>query len=385
VRRIDPYHIGLLLVITLVLATLATLFDRPSDAMAPAARPTVMAVAQVASIAGPVRATMVPGNATLNLSHTFPVRPITAALAPTAIPPTPTPQPTDVPPVAPVPTPAGKPFHVGLQVGHLFSSALPDELKELRTSTGAFSGRYTEVSLNYDIANRVAQLLRQDGVLVDILPATVPPGYDADVFVALHADGSANPAAHGFKLATEWRTSRASQQLLDLLTRSYAQVTGMRLDDAITLNMRGYYAFSYRRFVHSVARTTPAVIVEMGFVTNAGDRALMYGNPNRIAIGIANGIIDYLNQHNAADIASRFPPEIPTQHAAGPAGVDIRSAPDDRALVLVHVTADTRLVPFEERNGWYHVAAKNAWRTMGWVRKDQVVVADEQLAPPLDS
>ena len=62
--------------------------------------------------------------------------------------------------------------------------------------------------------------------------------------------------------------------------------------------MRGYYAFNYRRYAHSVAKTTPAAIVEMGFLTNPDDRTLLTQSPDLVAIGIANGIIRYLNERD---------------------------------------------------------------------------------------
>ena len=39
----------------------------------------------------------------------------------------------------------------------------------------------------------------------------------------------------------------------------------------------------------------PAVLVEMGFISNPGDAALMAENPSLFATGIYNGILDYLN------------------------------------------------------------------------------------------
>jgi N-acetylmuramoyl-L-alanine amidase len=178
---------------------------------------------------------------------------------------------------------------VGLQVGHWKANELPEELKRLRTSSGAFAGGYREADVNLDIAKRVAKLLESRGLIVDVLPATIPPGYDADAFVTIHADGSSSSKSRGFKLATPWRTSRAGQHLLDVMTAEYAAATGLPRDYAITSNMRGYYAFSYRRHEHAIARTTPAVIVEMGFLTNAADRAVMIGRADDVAVGIANG------------------------------------------------------------------------------------------------
>src|SRR5687768_6394320 len=90
-------------------------------------------------------------------------------------------------------------WRVGLQVGHWRSHELPDELARLRGSTGAHAAGIAEHQVNLDIAERAAVHLRAAGVTVDVLPATVPPRYHADAFVALHADGSASTRSSGFK------------------------------------------------------------------------------------------------------------------------------------------------------------------------------------------
>ncbi|MFL5800547.1 MAG: N-acetylmuramoyl-L-alanine amidase [Roseiflexaceae bacterium] len=327
-----------------------------------------------------------------------PVVDVAAAAPPISAPPSP-PQPavasesaaTPTPSVEPTPTPrpAGTPPRVGLQVGHWKSNELPEELARLRTSTGARAAGYTEAEVNLDIAQRVAALLEQHGVVVDMLPATVPMDYDADVFISIHADGSQSAGARGFKIATPWRASRAAQHLLDTLRAEYDSATGLPWDDAITFNMRGYYAFNYRRHQHAVARTTPAVIVEMGFLTSATDRATMIGQPDRIAAGIANGIIRYLNERDPNDGAALLPPEFRSQRPLDPGGVDVRTAPRDDAPLLLHADADQRFNPLLERDGWYQVFIRNGQtRTTGWVRKDQLTTTNDPtptLPPATDS
>ena len=90
---------------------------------------------------------------------------------------------------------------VGLQVGYWRSRELPEELRELRRNTGAAGGGYTKVQVNLDIAQRTAGYLRGYGVAVDILPATIPVGYRADAFVAIHADGSTSRTSSGLAVS----------------------------------------------------------------------------------------------------------------------------------------------------------------------------------------
>ena len=80
------------------------------------------------------------------------------------------------------------------------------------------------------IVSRIVPLLEAEGIVVDVLPATVPPGYDADAFLSIHADGSTGSAPRGWKLATPWRASQASKALLRAVAGTYGEATGMPED-----------------------------------------------------------------------------------------------------------------------------------------------------------
>jgi hypothetical protein len=191
---------------------------------------------------------------------------------------------------------AQRPYRVGVQVGHYKNNELPDELSRLSGHTGTAGGGRTEVDLNLDVSNRVARLLRAQGVVVDILPATVPTGYTADAFIAIHADGSSSTRSRGFKISTRWRSEIALQDamLVEMLTEAYRAATGLPEDSTITRNMRGYYAYSPWRPNYRVSNFTPGAIVEMGFMTNAADRAVLFNSTDKVAAGIANGVMRFL-------------------------------------------------------------------------------------------
>lgn len=278
------------------------------------------------------------------------------------------------PPATPTPRPEGTAPRVGVQVGHWKANELPDELQRLRTSTGTAAGGFTEVQVNLDIGQRVADMLRVEGFEVDLLPATIPPGYDADAFVSIHADGVQSSGPRGFKLATPWRTSQASQHLMDTITAEYADATALPQDDAITFNMKGYYAFNYFRNNYAVARTTPAVIVEMGFLTNPTDRAMITRQPDRIASGIARGVTRYLRERDPNNGAALLPPEFKPQRAIDPDGINVYSAPRDNAKIIGRFSGERRMTPIQERDGWFQVFGRSGeQRIIGWIRKDQVV------------
>ncbi len=203
------------------------------------------------------------------------------------------------------------PVRIGLQVGHLHESSMPRELVKLRAATGAEVGGLEEVNINRAIVRALAARLRADGFRVDVLGATIPPGYRATLVLAVHADASRDPAREGYKSAHFLPLRNARDPLLKLdVDRAVLTQTSLGDDDRnVSLDMLKYYAFNGRRFRHSVARGTPALIVEMGYMTNARDRTLLL-EPASLARALEAGIISYLH-----DI-QRIPPGPPGQALA---------------------------------------------------------------------
>ena len=195
----------------------------------------------------------------------------------------------------PIPTPeewqppAG-PVRIALQVGHWRADEAPRELSGLRRNGTSWNGTH-EREFNLVIARRTAAMLEELGYVVDILPAVVPPDYRAHLFLAIHADASNDPGARGYRVSAPRRdaTGRA-QDFVDLLYRTYGPATGIRRLEDTTRRMRNYYAFNYRRYEHALHPMTIAAIIETGFLTNAGDRAVIMNQPERVATGIVDAI-----------------------------------------------------------------------------------------------
>ncbi|HEX2914900.1 MAG TPA: N-acetylmuramoyl-L-alanine amidase [Chloroflexia bacterium] len=244
---------------------------------------------------------------------------------------------------------------VGIQAGHWLIASLPDELASLRSQTGGSGGGVSEVDFNLDVARRVAALLKAKGIEVDLLPATVPVNYTADAFVAIHADavtGGGGPG--GFKLAR----SRFSpipftdDALMNSIYSTYGKATAMRRDDNITRNMTGYYAFNNRRRNYAVSKVTPAVIIETGYLTNSNDVSYMISHKDQIAGGIADGILNFLN--NRPPLDSREKPQVTT------AGIEIQH---DNTVVLdkpngapiAYLSKGSQFEYFELKDGFYSV------------------------------
>lgn len=187
------------------------------------------------------------------------------------------------------------PPRVGIQVGHWKAAEAPDEQEGLRDNTGAQAAGFTEWETNLHIAEITKARLEAAGVVVDLFPVTIPPGYVADAFISIHADGNMDGRVHGYKIAPPWRDrSGNAAQLSDLIEESYGAETGLAIDPNISRNMRGYYAFNWRRYEHAIHPMTPAAIVETGFLTNANDRRVIVHRPDISAKGIAAGVMRFL-------------------------------------------------------------------------------------------
>lgn len=190
--------------------------------------------------------------------------------------------------------PAGR-AKVALQAGHWRNDEFPEELEKLRGNGGASGSGKSEWEVNLVIAQETKRILQGQGVEVEVLPATIPPRYWADVFVAIHADGSTDPNKSGYKFAGPWRdVSRKSSKLVAYLDRVYGEVSGLEYDANISRNMRGYYAFSWWKYEHALHPMTTGVIAETGFLTSAKDRELIVEEPEAVAGALAKGIVEYL-------------------------------------------------------------------------------------------
>lgn len=183
---------------------------------------------------------------------------------------------------------------VGVQIGHLDAQSHPEELAKLRASTGGFGGGRFEVDVNRAVAEVLAGRLRARGISVDILPATVPPGYRADLVVSIHADSSNAPHRRGYKSAVfRPQRNRWDAELKKQLDAAYLAGSSLPDDDEnVTGDMLEYYAFN-PRYRHSVARRTPGVIVELGYLSHPLDRAFLE-RPEHAAELLEEGIVAYL-------------------------------------------------------------------------------------------
>ena len=106
--------------------------------------------------------------------------------------------------------------------------------------------------------------------------------WPADYFISIHANASNIVSASGSEAYVYSEGSPAYALSEDIL---------LRLSEATGLADRGVFE---RPSVFVLRGTAmPALLLEVGFITNPGDAALMADNPALIALGIYNGILTY--------------------------------------------------------------------------------------------
>jgi N-acetylmuramoyl-L-alanine amidase len=153
-----------------------------------------------------------------------------------------------------------------------------------------------EVDVNLKVALALAHILESLGYKVDLLQEFDARlrGYHADALISIHADScepypNADPPASGFKIASaeDSYVPDEEMRLVTCLARKYGARTGMFYHaSTVTYDMTRYHTF------YEIDGRTPAAIIETGFLY--ADRAILNGQPDLIAHGIADGIVCYL-------------------------------------------------------------------------------------------
>ncbi len=103
--------------------------------------------------------------------------------------------------------------------------------------------------------------------------------FGADVFISIHTNASDDPTANGTETLVYAINSPAGRLATDIVN-GVSNATGLR--------NRGVVA---RPGLYVLRRTSmPAVLVELGFITNPQDAAVMRDNPGLFADGIYRGL-----------------------------------------------------------------------------------------------
>lgn len=170
-------------------------------------------------------------------------------------------------------------------------------------NAGAEGNGLREQDINYAVAQELAALLRDNGNFEVRLTRNTPTevlgtsnstslqervrianSWPADYFISIHANASTNPEANGTEVYT-YRDSGAAHELAEEIQEAIVAELGMK-DLGVKTNPSLY-----------VLRRTamPAVLVELGFITNAEDARKMSSDPEGFARAIYNGMLDYFD------------------------------------------------------------------------------------------
>ena len=158
-----------------------------------------------------------------------------------------------------------------------------------------------EQDVTYAVGVALAKMLRENGAFEVRLSRPTPEtqlgtsknsslaarvneanSWGADYFISLHTNASTSPDAGGSEAFVFNRPSSAASLAADIL-RGLNETTGIR--------NRGV---SVRSGLYVLRKTAmPAVLVELAFISNPEEAALMRDRPDLFARGVYEGILDF--------------------------------------------------------------------------------------------
>lgn len=164
------------------------------------------------------------------------------------------------------------------------------------SANGALYENIKEKTLNLAVTKKVAAILIKQGYNVIMTRsddtylglnerANIANAVNADIFVSIHSNANENPEIYGLS-TYHFPESRRGSLLAKAIQDAAAQVSGAKNRGILSANF-------------AVLRETdmPAALVEMGFMTNHDElmRLADSAYQDKMAQGIANGIVNYLN------------------------------------------------------------------------------------------
>ena len=164
------------------------------------------------------------------------------------------------------------------------------------TDTGAIGGGINEKDITLDVSKRVEKLLKQKGYDVKMTRVDdtyvslqdrveISEKYCPDIFVSIHVNSSVKPEITGVE------THYYHQESMEL-----AQVVHSSFASAVQSPNRGLFKSKFYVINHT---TSPAILIEIGFISNANERAQLVGEKRKQATAkaIADGIQEYFKQN----------------------------------------------------------------------------------------
>ena len=169
-------------------------------------------------------------------------------------------------------------------------------------NTGAEGNGLREQDITYEVGVRLAELLRRSGNYQVRLSRNSPNevlgtsnssslrqrvtdanAWGADYFISIHTNASTDRSARGVEAYSYSRGTQAFE-LGESIVEDLVAVTGF--PDRGMMVRPGLYVLK--------KTAMPAVLVEIGFISNPTEAAVMESDPSLFARGIYEGIVDYI-------------------------------------------------------------------------------------------
>lgn len=169
-------------------------------------------------------------------------------------------------------------------------------------NAGSEGNGYREQDLVYTIGQELARILEANGNFEVKLSRPTPTtqlgtsnttslaarvneanAWGADYFISLHTNASDSPTPSGSEALVFSQPSAAASLGADIL-EWLNRLTGLRNRGVVTRS--GLYVLRKTRM--------PAVLLELGFITNPNDARLMHDEPALFAEAIYNGLLEHL-------------------------------------------------------------------------------------------
>ena len=173
-------------------------------------------------------------------------------------------------------------------------------------NTGATGNGLKEQDITFLVAEQLSNKLKQIGIdtmlsrnaITDNLGTstatsltrrvTMANNYEADLFISLHCDASTNSNAKGSHICI-YKVGGEAEKLAIAIN-----------PHLLTLGLDGRSKLIDERPGLAVLKSTnmPAILIEMGFITNKRDSDIQRNNQSGLADAIFNGVCDYLGISN---------------------------------------------------------------------------------------
>ena len=202
--------------------------------------------------------------------------------------------------------------------------------------------------------------------------AQISNNANADLFVSIHRNASTNANAHGFE---NWVHTNANERAIAAAYLVHDRIVqqGVSADRGIR----------YADFVVLRLTRAPAILLELGFITNAGDNALFDSRFNQYVLAAAQGILNFFGISCPGVTApGTTPPVTPPPNPPPPGNntlrgtvtttggnLNLRNAPNTSAPVIGLIPNGSQVTILGESNGFYNVTfnGQTGWASSSFI------------------